>query len=358
LLAKRCTCAAVAAVALLAGCGGKPGQKLLVGVDDDSVKWTASPARLLRVTAQLGLDAVRVTLPWEAGRRRPARLERTYLRRIERLGRRRRVVLAVYGAADAAPRTRGERDAFCGYVRAALRLAPSVRDVVIWNEANSRTYWRPRHGAAGAYTALLARCYDVLHDARSDVNVLDSTAAGHEAAAFLRAVGAAYRSSVRSRPLVDTFGHNPYPVLATEPPWARHAGGWIGQGDYPALVRALRDAFGGTAQRTPDDGAKIWYLEDGFQTTVPHRIRAYTGRENVGALLPAAEQARSLAAALRLAYCQPAVGAFFNFELADETRLVGWQSGLLFANWRRKPAFEPFRAAVADVRHGRVSCRR
>jgi hypothetical protein len=356
LLGKRCTWAAIAAATLLAGCGGKAAPKLLVGVDDDSVKWTASPAQLLRVTAQLGLEAVRVTLPWRSGQRRPGRLERVYLRRIERLARDRRVVVAVYGPADDAPRTREARDVFCGYVRAALHLAPDVRDVVIWNEANSRTYWRPRRGAASAYAALLARCYDVLHAARSDVDVLDSTAAGHDAAGFLRAVGAAYRSSGRDRRIVDTFGHNPYPMLPTEAPSARHASGWIGEGDYPVLVRTLRAAFGATGQPVPGDGAKIWYLEDGFQTSVPRGIRAYTGRENVAALLPAAEQGRRLADAVRLAYCQPEVGAFFNFELADETRLVGWQSGLLFANWRPKPAFDEFRRALADVAGGRVGC--
>ena len=33
------------------------------------------------------------------------------------------------------------------------------------------------------------------------------------------------------------------------------------------------------------------------------------------------DQASQLASALLLAYCQPAVGAFFNFELIDENRL-------------------------------------
>jgi hypothetical protein len=39
-----------------------------------------------------------------------------------------------------------------------------------------------------------------------------------------------------------------------------------------------------------------------------------------------------------------------------ETVLGGWQSGLLWADWKRKPAFEAYRAAIAEVRRGAVDC--
>ena len=67
-------------------------------------------------------------------------------------------------------------------------------------------------------------------------------------------------------------------------------------------------------------------------------------------------QTAQIAAALRLASCQPRVAAYFNFLLVDESRLGGWQSGLLWADWRRKPAFEAYRAAIAEVRGGSVDC--
>ena len=63
-----------------------------------------------------------------------------------------------------------------------------------------------------------------------------------------------------------------------------------------------------------------------------------------------------LTAALELAYCQPAVGAFFNFQLADDRSLAGWQSGLLWADWTPKPSFWPVREAIAGVAAGRVDC--
>ena len=59
------------------------------------------------------------------------------------------------------------------------------------------------------------------------------------------------------------------------------------------------------------------------------------------------DQALQLRDALELAYCQPAVGAFFNFQLVDEEQLGGWQSGLLWADGSREALVRPFKAAVA-----------
>jgi hypothetical protein len=59
---------------------------------------------------------------------------------------------------------------------------------------------------------------------------------------------------------------------------------------------------------------------------------------------------------VRLAYCQPYIGAFFNFLLVDEERLTGWQSGLLWSNWQPRPSYWVFQQAVANVRNGWVDC--
>ena len=111
--------------------------------------------------------------------------------------------------------------------------------------------------------------------------------------------------------------------------------------DLPRLLAALTSAFGGTGQPVPGEGSvRIWYLEDGFQTVVPAAESAlYTGSEldryTIPALAPSGQeestrvdQGTQLTTALELAYCQPAVGAFFNFQLADDHDLGGWQSGL------------------------------
>jgi len=341
---------------------------LLVGVDDDTAKWMARPNGLVATYDDLGLGAVRVTIPWRRGRSRPNRVVGLYLHRVAlMIARGERVVLAVYGTPSQAPLDRRERRGYCGFVAGILERLP-VTDVVIWNEANSPTFW-PQTAGAPAYEALLATCWDRLHRLRPDVNVISSTASHYDAAGFVRALGDAYRESGRTRPIVDTFGHNPYPAYAAEPPSAKHKdGSTTGEGDLDRLLDAYRAAFEGTAQPIPGTRqTTIWYLEDGFQTLVPHsKIRYYRGAESDPSALPALapqsdltdvrDQATQLRDALLLAYCQPAVGAFFNFELIDEDRLSGWQSGLLWRDGTRKPSYEVFRSAVALVRSGSVDC--
>jgi len=138
----------------------------------------------------------------------------------------------------------------------------------------------------------------------------------------------------------------------------------IGEGDYAKLISALTDAFRFTAQRVPSaTWTRLWYLEDGFQTAVPWTLQPfYRGHENDLNVLPAMalEDAKSqslqLVAAISLAYCQPAVGAFFNFELYDEHRLGGWQSGVLYANGVRKASFATFKQIAALSAAGVIDC--
>src|SRR6266404_2927308 len=197
----------------------------------------------------------------------------------------------------------------CGFRGAARSLRPPCA------AASSPTSWR---ATPAQYESLLARCYDDLHSKR--VQVLDSTASAHNPVAFLDALATAYHASGRTQPIVDGFGHNPYPLTPTEPPTATHKGDFLGEADYARLVSTL-ESFG----RTPS----IWYLEDGFQTTK----------------ITPAQQARSVADAVAMAACQPLVRAFFNFELVDETRAAGWHSGLIWRGGRVKPAAAAFARA-------------
>jgi len=296
-----------------------PERTLIVGVDDDTLKWTPFPLTVVRRQRALDADAVRVWVPWH-NEIAPTAVRRVELSRAETAARRTTVVLAVFGFGAQTPTADWQQRRFCGYARAALGLVPDARAVVVWNEANSRTYWR---GTPAQYELLLARCYDVLHS--KHVQVLDSTASAHAPLRFLAALAAAYGESGRKKPIVDAFGHNPYPLTAAEPPTAVHRGDFLGEADYPRLVDAL-EAFG----RRPS----IWYLEDGFQTD---------------AITPA-QQARDVMAAIRMAACQPLVHAFFNFELVDETRLAGWQSGLIWRGGKHKPAATAFARAPRRCR--------
>jgi hypothetical protein len=392
---RRLAACAVVACALTGSAHAGPG--LLVGVADDSLKWStkALAQTALAYTRDLGLRAVRVTVPWQPGQTRLALADRPPVDRmiLATWGRGLRVVLAVYGAPTSAPETDADRAAYCTFVANLLRRYPGVNDVVIWNEPNSSRFWQPQFAADGtslapaAYEALLARCWDVLHAVRPGVNVIAASSprgndapsaigSSHSPVSFYRKLGGAYRASGRTRPIFDTVGHNPYPSTNTERPWALHAGSsTIGEGDYGRLMSVLTEAFGGTGQPLPGErGVSIWYMEQGFQTTIdPAKAFLYHGGETMAQLLPpwvarspsgtsdlgpAPDQATQLTDALELAYCQPAVGAFFNFELADETNLAGWQSGLLWADLTPKPSYQPFKAAVKAVAAGRVDCSR
>jgi len=360
---------AAAAILLLAAAAPARAERgLLVGVADDRLKWQSRSWATVSVLRDLGADAVRITVSWEPGRR-VSRYDWDGLQRTVTAASGMRVVVSVFGRAKDAPADEASRREYCGYVGSLLQRFPTVNDVVIWNEPNSNDFWQPQFqggasAAPAAYGALLATCWDTLHALRPGVNLLSSTSprgndnafavsnAGHSPGTFVRRVGTWYRASGRTRPLFDTAGHHPYPANAAEGPSARHTSSkTIGQGDLDKLTAALKGAFSGTAQPLP----KVWYMEDGFQSAVPgHKSFAYSGRENDAKA--GDRQAELLAEAVRLAYCQPGVGAFFNFLLVDEPSLAAWQSGLFWADGYPKPAYDAFRAAIADVHAGAVRC--
>jgi hypothetical protein len=344
-------------------------RQLIVGLDDDTAKWRTRADRLLATYRHLGIDAVRLTIPWRRGQNKPTVEAGIYLHRAAAMvARGQRVVLAVYGRPWQAPLDAVQRRHYAKFLRHVLTRIPKIRDVVVWNEVNSPEFW-PAAGGAAAYEALLAECWDQLRGLRPYPNIISSTAARHDPAGFMRAVGAAYRASGRKKPILTTFGHNPYPLNAAEPPWTKHDEPTnVSQADLPRLLAALHDAFDATGQPLPTvERPTVWYMENGFQTTVwPSKSRHYHGEETdhwvVPPLAPAGvepwyrDQASQLRDALFLAHCQPEVGAFFNFELIDEDRLAGWQSGVMWRDGTRKPSYQAFREAVAVVQSGDVDC--
>jgi hypothetical protein len=339
--------------------------KMFVGVTDDTAKWMNRQEGIVGVHKDMRLMAVRVTIPWRPGQVRPTRLQGVYLHRIARMIQlNERIVLAVYNTAKFAPTTAKGRRQYCSFLRGTVRRIPLIRDVEVWNEANSPAYW-PQAGGAASYTDLLARCYDTLH-ASGPVNVISSTASRHDPAGFVFGLGQAYLELGRKRPLFDTFGHNPYPENSAEPPWALHTDSdLIGEGDYETLMNVLETAFAHTGQPLPGTkGVSIWYVENGFQTAPPpEKRRYYRGRENDPHVIPAVssklglvDQATQLRDAILLAYCQPAVSGYLNFGLIDEDRLGGWQSGLLWRDGTRKPSYDTFKGLIAEVRRRDTDC--
>jgi len=307
-------------------------------------------------------------------------------------------LLVSVGSSVSSPQDPSSRDRYCGYLRALLDAVPSVRDIGIWNEPNKTAAWRPQFAgtnpddpsvAPAAYVALLARCWDVLHAFRPDVNVVAPSTSpsgnnrphavsniSHSPLRFIEEMGAAYRLSGRKKRIFDTVGHNAYGRDAAERPWRFHTDQtWISQGDWLRLMSAYAGAFGGTAQPRPGhcDAVGcvwIWYTEAGFQTEpVPAKAGAYSGTETAVVVPddaggdsgpPYAEDAPDRRAqivdAIRLAACQPYVQAFFNYLVRDEAPLNRWQSGFLWADGTAKSSSMHAAAAIAQAGAGEVTC--
>jgi hypothetical protein len=362
-------------LALVLASPARADSDLLVGIVDDQLKWTAHPQPTTTLLRDLGIGALRVPLTWRRGSTKLTRNDVVVMNRIVNATFPMRIVLTVAGPAKDAPRSDAERTQFCGYLRDALVRYPTINDVTIWNEVNSNDFWQPQFEAGVSvapreYAFLLARCYDVLKPLRPRLNLMTDTSprgndnpfaasnASHSPGLFVRRMGEAYRAMARVRPLFDNVGHHPYGDFSLESPFARHPNtGSIGQGDYDKLVAAYAEAFAGTDQPTIGEGARIYYLEDGFETTVASSKRSlYSGVERARTVGSDALHAAQLVDAVRLAYCQPHVASFFNFLLTDERGLRGWQSGLLWADGTKKPAYASFRGIIREVRRRSVDC--
>jgi len=350
----------------------------LVGTVDDALAQDGRgfAQAQVDVSRDAGFDAAAVSATWHRGQRRPPASLLRVLRNVGAATKRARMKLAVvvwHGLSRDTPRGPSERADFAAYSAAVVEALPRLRFLIVGNEPNLSTFWRPQFGGGGrdvaarAYADLLARTYDAVKAERPGVRVLGGTLSPrggdrpggirptHSPTAFIRDLGAAYRASGRHRPLMDAFAFHPYMEASRLPPTGRHPRNTtITIADYPKLVALLDEAFHGTAQ--PGERLPIYYTEFGVQTRVPSQKRRFyvdldspARRDAVPFRLQAAYYRR----ALKLAYCQPTVRGLFVFHTFDEAGLGGWQSGLYFADRTPKPSLPAFKRAVADLRNGR-----
>jgi hypothetical protein len=332
------------------------------------------------LTRNARFDAVMVSATWKRGQRRPpAHLVRV-LRNVAATARRahmRLFVMVWHGLARDTPRNASDRSAFAEFAAGVVEAVP-VHAVVVGNEPNLSTFWKPQFGAGGrdlaaiGYADLLGRTYDAIKAADDGVIVIGGAVSPrgadrprgarptHSPTAYIRDLGAVYRKSGRDKPLMDGFAIHPYMQFSRVSPTETHpANTSITIADYPKLVALLNEAFRGT----PQLGARlpVYYTEFGVQTTVPPAKRSFysdaasPGRaDSVGFATQAAYYRRALA----LTYCQPTVKGLFVFHTFDEADYAGWQSGLYFADRTPKPSLGGFRRAVADLRAGKLTtCR-
>ncbi|MDX6466805.1 MAG: polysaccharide biosynthesis protein PslG [Gaiellaceae bacterium] len=260
------------------------------------------------------------------------------------------VVLALYST-DASSH---DPTTFCAW---AAQVATTVKgwgihDFIVWNEPNTRLYWTPQDNAGAAYEPLLARCYDTIHAADSDANVIGmglspraSTSSSTEPLVFLRDVGKAYRASGRAAPIMDQLAIHPYPnpnSPTDSPDVGYEVKDRFGIPNLDRVKQAVYDAFNGTKQPTTLDGLTFRIDEIGWQTDTTAYPQQYVNAENV-AVVSEDTQVKYLKTMMeKYLACDPTVTDVELFLLVDEkyrngkdangvTVGGGWQSGLLTA---------------------------
>jgi hypothetical protein len=356
------------------------GHRLLVGTVDDSVKQgdPALAADFAKISADAGFGAILVSSTWTQGLTTPTGEERVALSNAVAAARKARLeafVFVWHGLSGGTPRTVKARQQFARYAAAVARAFPGLAGIVVGNEPNLNTFWMPQFGpgggdaAARAYFELLARSYDAIKAVAPRLQVIGGALAPrgsdrpqlkrdtHSPTQFISDLGAAYRASGRTRPVMDAFAIHPYMRASAFPPTDTHAESTtITIADYPKLASLLTHAFAGTGQR--GRGLPVYYTEFGVQTTVPAKHRpAYTDLASPSArdAVAAATQAEYYRQALLMAVCQRTVRGLFVFHTFDERDLGGWQSGLYYADQQPKPSLDPFRRAAALAAAARLA---
>jgi hypothetical protein len=348
----------------VAGCGGHA-KGLELGAVDDASKWAKDPNRPMQLAEQAGLKSVVLSAVWKQGA--SANGDLLPLRRAVRAAKDEGIEpeLAIYQLSSSTPLDDASRTAFATYAVGLVRALPDVHTVLVGNEPNLNLFWMPQFdpgggdAAAAAYEQLLATTYDALKDADPKLTVVggnlaprgqDEPAASrqtHSPTAFIKDLGAAYRASGRTRPLMDMFSIHVYGETPKIPPSFRHPRSTsIGIGDYPKLVSLLSQAFDGTAQK--GSGLPIVYGEYGVETNVDN-AQGYTGEEVVPSVDPAT-QARYYRRAVELAACQKNVRALDFFHVIDEAKLAGLQSGLYYLDGSAKPSAEAVKRTAVTCR--------
>ena len=135
--------------------------------------------------------------------------------------------------------------------------------------------------------------------------------------AFMRA---ARRAGMKN---LDAYAHNPYYGRPSETPASRPGGTAVTLGNINTLIALVNKLWG----KKP-----IWITEYGWQTP-PDRIFGVSF----------ARQAAYVRQSFSIARRNPRITVMVWFMLRDDTNIgIGWQSGMLTATGKRKPAFSVF----------------
>lgn len=346
---------------------------------EDAVR-SADPAvaqKEMDLIAAVGFRAVRITDIWAPGATAVSASDAAVLGNVVAAARKDGIEVFVsvmnYGSRTT-PLSPTDQADFAQYA-ASVATTSGIRHLIVGNEPNLNRYWLPQFDAGGgdaaaaSYETLLALTYDTVKAADPGVEVIggalaprggdtpDSIRPTHSPTAFIADMGADYRASGRTKPIMDALALHPYedhssvaPVDGTHPNTTT-----IAIADYGKLVSILGRAFDGTAQQ--GSTLPIYYDEFGVETQIPPAKQSlYTGKEPaVTQPVTEATQAAYYRQAIQLAFCQPTVRGLFIFHSVDEVSLAGWQSGLYYPDDTPKTSLPAVRLAIRQSLGGTVA---
>jgi Cellulase (glycosyl hydrolase family 5) len=277
--------------------------------------------------------------------------------------------------AKTTPLTAQDQADFAAYAASLVTAFPGITHLIVGNEPNLNLYWLPQFdvdgsdAAATAYEGLLATTYDAVKAVAPKVMVLggavsprgndqpNGTRLTHSPSTFIPDLGAAYRASGRTTPIMDGFAFHPYEDNSSIAPanGVNPKSTSVMIADYDKLVGLLSTAFDGTGQE--GSTLPIYYDEFGVQSQIPPEEAAlYTGAEQ-STTKPVDEltQGAYYTQAIQIAFCSPTVAGFFVFHSVDETALTGWQSGLYYPDLAPKASLPAVQLAIRLARRGVVA---
>jgi hypothetical protein len=373
------TVAALLALGLAPAVARAGGPSMLVGGTEDAVK-SENPAvaqtqmDLLRAA---GFRAVRITQLWAPGQTEISSQNATILDNVMNAAKKDglQVLTTVmnYGS-KTTPLSDADQGDFAAFAASVVRTT-GVRHLIVGNEPNLNRYWLPQFDdsgadvAASAYESLLARTYDAVKAVSPAVEVIGGALAPrggdvgggirptHSPTTFIADLGAAYRASGRTTPIMDALSLHPYeehssiaPAEGVHPNTTT-----IEIADYDKLVSLLGQAFDGTAQK--GSTLPIYFDEFGVESQIPPAKQSlYTGNE-VAVTQPVDEatQAAYYKQAMQLAFCDPNVKGLFIFHAVDEKAMAGWQSGLYYSDDTPKSSLAQVRLAIEEAERGVIA---
>jgi len=264
---------------------------------------------------------------------------------------------------------------YAAYAALVARTFPLVTDFIVGNEPNLGRFWSPTFNANGTiaagatYEATLAAAYDALKEVNPAIDVIGLAVSPRgddrpgsarmtiSPVRFINAVGAAYRRSGRTLPIMDNVALHPYPNVNTDAPEKGYPWPNAGVPNLDRVQQAFWDAFHGTGQPTFEENGLLarstasfdpsvrWILDEAGWQTSTKNVPGYTGSENVPTVDETTQAIYHSEIVGKFA-CDPHVAALLFFHWVDEIDRDRFQTGALRSDDSVKPAADAVKSAV------------